>query len=90
MYWNWLIDQQTQRETRMTDKICEVVWVGGKRSSTRKSCSCHKRFQRETDAPELGVCVIQSQRPTVALAACQHGEIRCLFVNHSLLTQTVI
>ena len=68
----WLTKRDN--ETRMTDKNCGVVWVGGKRSSTKESCAHHKRFQRKLMLQSLECTYYRSQRPTVALAACQRGE----------------
>ena len=68
----WLTKRDN--ETRMTDKNCGVVWEGGKRSSTKESCAHHKRFQRKLMLQSLECMYYRSQRPTVALAACQCGK----------------
>ena len=48
-------------------------------------------LSEKTDAPELGVCVIQVSTANDRFGSVPAtGKIRCLFVNHSLLTQTVI
>ena len=45
-----------------------------KRSSTKESCAHHKRFQRKLMLQSLECTYYRSQRPTVALAACQRGK----------------
>ena len=47
-------------------------------------------LSEKTDAPELGVCILQVSMANGCFGSVPAREMQFLFVNHSLLTQTVI
>ena len=70
----------------MTDKTCEVVWAGWEKKQYKEKLCSPQALSKKTDAPQLGVYVLQVSTANGCFGSVPARGMQCLFINHSLLT----